>query len=101
VDIADYLEAPIHGAGSGRVDALGQDSTYRMYIRLDHGDGYTTFHWRLSKVHVGAGETVEKGQEMGARGNTGRTWADTRDPERAGFYVGRRAMSSEVCPFWS
>ena len=48
--------------------------TFRNYgktIVVDHGLGVMTFSMHLSKIYVGAGELVKKGQLIGLSGETG------------------------------
>jgi murein DD-endopeptidase MepM/ murein hydrolase activator NlpD len=41
-------------------------------VFVDHGDGLVTMYFHLSRVDVAAGETVRRGETIGAVGATGR-----------------------------
>ncbi len=47
---------------------------YGNYIIVVHSGGWTTLYAHLSAYAVGAGETVQRGQRIGAVGNTGRSY---------------------------
>ncbi len=46
-------------------------STYGKTVVIDHGLGLFTFYMHLSKIPVAAGQLVQKGQLIGASGDTG------------------------------
>ncbi|MBR7078197.1 MAG: M23 family metallopeptidase, partial [Clostridia bacterium] len=54
-------EVHLHNDGTG----LG------IYVRIDHGNGYSTLYGHLASVCVKEGQTVEKGQQIGIMGKTG------------------------------
>lgn len=75
VDIATAMGTPVLAADAGRVMAAGwPDNTgYGNRVMLDHGNGYATLYGHLSKVHVTVGQTVRRGDQIGAEGSTGRS----------------------------
>lgn len=47
------------------------DCGYGQEVRIDHGNGITTRYAHLSKILVGDGQQVRRGQVIGISGNTG------------------------------
>ncbi len=72
IDIAAAGGTKILAAASGTVLKTGYSSAWGNYILLDHGGGIATFyaHMKTSAI-VATGETVTKGQKIGAVGTTG------------------------------
>jgi murein DD-endopeptidase MepM/ murein hydrolase activator NlpD len=74
VDIMNDVGTGVVAADSGRVitsQRLGYG--YGWHIVIDHGNGYTTLYGHMSALYVTVGQTVSKGQTIGAIGLTGRT----------------------------
>ena len=44
---------------------------YGNYMLIDHGGGYSTGYGHLSAIYVSNGQTVQRGQAIGAVGSTG------------------------------
>ncbi|MEA4889292.1 MAG: M23 family metallopeptidase [Clostridiaceae bacterium] len=74
-DIGAATGTPIKAAGSGYVVKAGYDSSAGRYIKIDHGNGFTTTYMHCSKLYVSAGESVVKGDVIGAVGSTGTSTA--------------------------
>lgn len=49
-------------------------ASYGNYVKIDHGNGYTTLYAHLEKVNVIVGQKVAKGQVIGTMGNTGNSY---------------------------
>lgn len=65
---------PIYATSSGTVTRAGWDPWgLGLHVRIDHGNGYQSVYGHLSRIDVGYGQTVSKGQVIGAMGNTGRS----------------------------
>ena len=61
VDLAADYGTPVHAAADGVVRAAGWDGGFGIKIDIDHGNGYRTWYAHLSRVAVGAGNHVRKG----------------------------------------
>ncbi len=73
LDIGAPKGTPVRAVDSGFViQAAWDDAGYGHCIVLDHGNGVRTRYAHLSAYTVSAGESVEKGQIIGAVGATGR-----------------------------
>lgn len=75
VDIAAPMGTPVLAADSGKVIVAGwpDSSGYGNRVEIDHGNGFVTLYAHLSKVYVGVGQTVKRGDQVGAEGSTGRS----------------------------
>lgn len=71
VDIADHIGTPLYAADSGVVETAGWGRGYGNQIVVNHGGGKKTRYAHLSKFYVSVGDTVKKGQTIGAMGSTG------------------------------
>jgi len=73
VDFGAPVGTPIQAAGDGVVEQAGWNGAYGNYIRVKHGNGYSTAYAHLSRLGVKAGQRVRQGQILGAVGTTGRS----------------------------
>lgn len=55
----------------GKDSSCGCGGGYGNWVRIDHGDGYTTIYAHMSSITVGYGDYVEAGQLLGFVGSTG------------------------------
>ena len=71
----DYRAAPgspVFATNSGEV-VLARDLFYEgNCVIIDHGQQFMTLYMHLSKLEVAEGQRVEKGQQLGLSGGTGR-----------------------------
>lgn len=65
----DVVVAPANGT----VVKAGWQGGYGNLIEIDHGNGLTTRYGHLSKINVQIGDTIQRGQEIGLIGTTGRS----------------------------
>jgi murein DD-endopeptidase MepM/ murein hydrolase activator NlpD len=73
IDIANRTGVPILAADTGYVVQAGRDTWgYGNQVLVDHGNGYYTRYAHLQKIHVKAGDSVSKNQQIGTMGCTGR-----------------------------
>jgi LysM repeat protein len=74
IDIGNRTGTPVYAADAGYVRLAGQDTWgYGNQIVIDHGNGYLTRYAHLHTILVKAGQSVEKNQQIGTMGNTGRS----------------------------
>ncbi|HOP45878.1 MAG TPA: peptidoglycan DD-metalloendopeptidase family protein [Coprothermobacter proteolyticus] len=71
LDIANSCGTPVYAAGKGVVIQAGRDGSYGLSVIISHGNGYTTRYAHLSSIAVKVGQTVLKGDYVGAIGQTG------------------------------
>lgn len=73
VDIATAMGTPVRAAADGKVINLQQlQYGYGWYLVIDHGNGMKSLYAHLSGFNVKVGDTVKKGQQVGAVGATGK-----------------------------
>lgn len=77
LDISLRVGSSVAAADTGTVTyaswASGSYYDYGNLIVINHGNGYETFYAHLSGINVVPGQIVEKGQTIGASGNSGRS----------------------------
>lgn len=73
LDIANRPGTPVVAPADGMVVFAGTEGGYGKVIVLDHGYGVKTRYGHLSEIKVRLGERVQRGQRIGAVGNTGRS----------------------------
>lgn len=73
IDIGVAVGTTVAAAAAGRVIIAGWVSGYGNYIAIDHGGGVSTGYGHLSQFFVSVGQDVQRGQAIGASGNTGRS----------------------------
>jgi murein DD-endopeptidase MepM/ murein hydrolase activator NlpD len=71
VDYAAPTGTPAMTVGDGVVIFAGVQGGYGNVVEVRHGNGHTTLYAHLSRIHVRNGQTVQKGQTIGAVGSTG------------------------------
>lgn len=71
MDISVGCGAPIYAANGGTVIFAGWGGGYGNEVEIRHGNGVVTFYGHLNSIGVSKGQTVSKGQYIGAMGNTG------------------------------
>lgn len=65
----DYIAASKEGV----VIFAGRQSAYGLLTLVDHGDGVVTGYAHQSRILVGEGQRVDRGERIGSVGNTGRS----------------------------
>lgn len=72
VDFRGATGQPIRAANRGIVALVDDFFLAGNVVYIDHGGGLVTAYFHMSKALVAAGDTVERGQEIGLVGSTGR-----------------------------
>jgi murein DD-endopeptidase MepM/ murein hydrolase activator NlpD len=75
IDLAVPEGSDVRASGGGVVERTGTDSSYGLFVLLQHPDGYESMYGHLSRVLVSPGEPVNAGQVIALSGNTGRSTA--------------------------
>jgi murein DD-endopeptidase MepM/ murein hydrolase activator NlpD len=75
VDISATTGTPVHVTADGLVIHAEIESGYGKLVVVDHGNGVQTYYAHLSKFYVHTGQTVRRGDIVGAVGATGRVTA--------------------------
>ena len=75
IDLAVPEGSDVRAAGAGVVERAGTDSSYGLFVLLQHPGGYQTMYGHLSRILVSRGDTVAAGQVIAQSGNTGRSTA--------------------------
>ena len=76
VDLAAPTGTPIIASASGKViiaRSSGYNGGYGLYVVISHPNGTQTLYAHMSKVNVSVGRFVERGEIIGAVGNTGKS----------------------------
>ena len=73
IDISGRKGDPVYAAGNGTVEETGFDGTRGRFIVIAHLKGLTSRYYHLSSVGVEPGDTVKRGDRIGALGSTGRS----------------------------
>ncbi|QSF47610.1 M23 family metallopeptidase [Paenibacillus tianjinensis] len=73
IDIAGSIGDPVYAAMDGEVTASEQMGARGKYIILKHSNGLETWYMHLNGMTVSVGDKVNKGQQIGTLGNTGRS----------------------------
>jgi len=71
LDIAAPTGTTVTAAAGGTVIMAQWYGGYGNYILIDHGGGYSTGYGHLSAIYVSNGQSVKRGQAIGAVGSTG------------------------------
>jgi murein DD-endopeptidase MepM/ murein hydrolase activator NlpD len=72
IDIQARYGLPVTASGDGRVIFAGRDAGYGRLVIVDHGGDIDTFYAHLSAIYVRAGQSIRRGEPVGAVGASGR-----------------------------
>ncbi|MSO96570.1 MAG: M23 family metallopeptidase [Thermoleophilia bacterium] len=73
IDIGSSTGAPIVAAAAGTVLVAGWGDGYGNTVVIDHGGGVATLYGHQSSIGVAVGQSVTRGETIGAVGSTGRS----------------------------
>lgn len=77
LDIAAPAGTDIYAADGGMVVSAGWNTGgYGFFVMIDHLNGYQTVYAHCSALYVVKGQTVTRGQLIGAVGNTGNSYGN-------------------------
>ncbi|BCL13532.1 M23 family metallopeptidase [Micromonospora sagamiensis] len=70
---ADDHGDPVKASAPGTVDIVADldNASYGRYVRINHGNGYTTYYAHLSGFNVSVGQSVGYSTTIGYVGNSG------------------------------
>lgn len=68
IGIGAALGTPVKVVEAGRVALVQRLSTYGLTVVVEHGNGYYSLYMQLESAAVEAGQSVDKGQVIGAVG---------------------------------
>ena len=72
IDYRGAVGEPIYAANRGVVALVASFFLAGNVVYIEHGDGLVTGYFHMSQPEVAVGDTVERGQEIGLVGATGR-----------------------------
>lgn len=91
LDVGDKMGNPIYAAENGAVEYSGWErGGWGNTVMVNHGNGIKTRYAHASKLLVGVGEYVKKGQVIALVGSTGRS---TGPHIHFGVYINGRAVN--------
>jgi len=73
LDIVAQVGAPVLASASGVVVKSGYEALYGNMVVVDHGAGYRSLYGHMSSCSVEEGAFVNRGEELGKVGSTGRS----------------------------
>ena len=74
IDLAAPYGTPVYATADGTVLRAGwNNGGYGNLVEIDHGRGIVTRYGHMSKIIVGEGQHVTRGQQVGYVGSTGRS----------------------------
>ena len=71
-DISGNSGDPIAAFAQGKVEYVGEDDSYGLYLQLDHGNGIKSFYAHCQSVCVQKGQEITAGETIATVGSTGR-----------------------------
>lgn len=73
MDFAAAEGTAVYATGKGKILFAGWKNGYGNCIDVDHGYNYTTRYGHLSEIMVQEGQEVQRGEQIGKVGNTGKS----------------------------
>ena len=73
IDLGGAVGTAIYAYKSGTVTFAGWGSGYGLHIKIDHGNGMTTYYAHCSELFASVGQQVTEGQMIAKIGMTGYT----------------------------
>lgn len=73
LDLSGIPGSKVKATADGTVAERGHNDTYGWYVRIDHGNGFSTMYAHNSKILARWGAKVKRGDAIALLGNTGRS----------------------------
>jgi murein DD-endopeptidase MepM/ murein hydrolase activator NlpD len=73
LDISADYGTPVLATADGTIENAGLSGNYGNMVVVDHGFGITTKYGHLSRIAVGSGQQIKRGDILGYVGSTGRS----------------------------
>lgn len=73
MDLAAPAGTLVSAAADGTVEHASWMNGYGNLVIIDHGNGYETYYAHLSRTDVMEGQSIRKGERVGAVGSSGRS----------------------------
>lgn len=73
IDFPAHTGTAVRVTGAGEVIEAGWNGPFGLAVVVDHGFGYRTLYAHLSSISVRVGQSLERGDRVGAVGSTGRS----------------------------
>lgn len=73
IDFGGDRNDPVYATADGVVQTSSYNRNYGNYVIIKHENGIRTYYYHLQKSLVSRGQEVNKGEEIGKLGNTGRS----------------------------
>jgi murein DD-endopeptidase MepM/ murein hydrolase activator NlpD len=73
VDIGAEEGTPIVAFSDGRVEYIGEDNSFGLYLQIDHGNGVKSFYAHCRELCVRKDQRIEAGETVALVGSTGTT----------------------------
>ena len=73
IDLSGKRRSKVRATADGKVIERGHNDTYGWYVRIDHGNNYTTMFAHNAKIVARWGTDVKRGDVIALLGNTGRS----------------------------
>ncbi len=73
MDMAAPEGTPVSATADGTVEHADWSSGYGRLVVIDHGNGYETYYAHLARVDVMEGQSIRRGERVGAVGTSGRS----------------------------
>jgi murein DD-endopeptidase MepM/ murein hydrolase activator NlpD len=76
IDVLVDVGSPVFSTGDGIIKRAEFNAGYGNFVEIDHpATGYSTLYAHLSQIpqHIRPGRTVNRGEQIGLSGNTGRS----------------------------
>lgn len=73
MDLSAPIGTSVSAAADGTIAHADWMNGYGNLVVIDHGNGYETYYGHLSRVDVMAGQSIRRGERIGAVGTSGRS----------------------------